>query len=94
MPYFKMVNPAFAALAVLALSHIVGAFPTASTAKSSFSFVDWVDGIIANPDGEHLTPEEAVAAFHAAGGSNQAFGEFAPLDSQSANRAPPLSHGR
>lgn len=68
-----MVNSALVPLALLALSQAVGAIPTPETAAPSFSFVEWVDSIIANPNGDHLTPEEAVAAFHAAGGSNQTF---------------------
>jgi hypothetical protein len=32
-------------------------------AKAVTSFSEWVDGIIENPDGDNMTPEEVVAAF-------------------------------
>lgn len=28
-----------------------------------FSFAEWIEGIIQNPDGDNLTPEEAYAAW-------------------------------
>ncbi|KAM7213458.1 hypothetical protein V8F06_011133 [Rhypophila decipiens] len=61
-----MVRSSFAAVAVLALmSHAVGAVPTvAERAPARFSFANWVEEIIANPDGA-LSPEEAVVAFYA-----------------------------
>lgn len=31
------------------------------SAAEVFSFAEWVDGIVANPDGGNLSPEEAVA---------------------------------
>ena len=89
-----MVNSVFAAVAVLALSQAVGAIPTANTVEPRFSFVEWVDSIIANPDGDHLTPEEAVAAFHAAGGSSQTFGEFATLYYHLPQQSTALPYGR
>ena len=65
-----MVHAALTTVALLAMSRAVGAVPTvANTITSNFSFADWVDGIIADPDGDHLTPAQAVAAFHA--GRNQ-----------------------
>ncbi|KAK1980103.1 hypothetical protein LZ30DRAFT_782986 [Colletotrichum cereale] len=62
-----MVNFALPALAALALAQLTGAAPTAtqSNAVEVFSFSKWVDAIIANPDGDNLTPEEAVEAWHA-----------------------------
>jgi hypothetical protein len=33
----------------------------------SFSFEDWVNGIIADPGGKHLSPEEAIQAFNESG---------------------------
>lgn len=48
------------ALVALALSALVAAVPTTSS-TTPFSFVQWVEDIIANPDGDHLSPEEAVA---------------------------------
>ncbi|CAN9454183.1 unnamed protein product [Alternaria alternata] len=32
-------------------------------AKAVTSFSEWVDGILENPDGENMTPEEVVVAF-------------------------------
>jgi hypothetical protein len=65
-----MVNTAVAALALLAVGQAVGAVPTAGALPPTFSFVDWVDQIIADPDGDHLSPEEAVVAFYAAASSS------------------------
>ncbi|KAG8170183.1 hypothetical protein KVR01_000928 [Diaporthe batatas] len=48
------------ALVALALSALVAAVPTTSS-TTPFSFVQWVEDIIANPDGDHPSPEEAVA---------------------------------
>ncbi|KAF9871383.1 hypothetical protein CkaCkLH20_11030 [Colletotrichum karsti] len=59
-----MVNFALPALATLALASIAGAAPTAAAAEV-FTFSAWVEGIIANPDGDNLTPEEAVEAWRA-----------------------------
>ncbi|KAF2131490.1 hypothetical protein P153DRAFT_365071 [Dothidotthia symphoricarpi CBS 119687] len=42
---------------LLALGQAVAA------AKAVTSFSEWVDGIIENPDGDNMTPEEVVAAF-------------------------------
>ncbi|KAK2064118.1 hypothetical protein LY76DRAFT_587829 [Colletotrichum caudatum] len=62
-----MVSFALPALAALALARLPGATPVAtrSGAAEVFSFSRWVDGIIADPDGDNLTPEEAVEAWHA-----------------------------
>ncbi|KAK4148498.1 hypothetical protein C8A00DRAFT_19683 [Chaetomidium leptoderma] len=68
-----MVNFAFPTLAVLALTSAVGAVavPETSAGASSegeverFSFVKWVDDIIANPKGTHLSPEQAYEAWQA-----------------------------
>jgi hypothetical protein len=32
-------------------------------AKAVTSFSEWVNGIIENPEGDHMTPEEVVDAF-------------------------------
>jgi hypothetical protein len=42
---------------LLALGQAVAA------AKAVTSFSEWVDGILANPDGDNMTPEEVVVAF-------------------------------
>ncbi|KAK5997629.1 hypothetical protein PT974_02993 [Cladobotryum mycophilum] len=54
-----MVNFAASALALMALAPVIGAVPTAD---STFSFTSWVEDIIANPKGQHLSPEGAVSA--------------------------------
>jgi hypothetical protein len=51
-------------LASLALA-LTLALPTAPAEAEIFSFSQWVEGIIANPDGNNLTPDEAVAAWTA-----------------------------
>ncbi|KAK1689301.1 hypothetical protein BDP55DRAFT_765601 [Colletotrichum godetiae] len=60
-----MVNVALSALAILVAAPYIGAVPTAaqSDAVEVFSFAKWVDGIIANPEGDNLTPSEAVEAW-------------------------------
>ncbi|KAK2024962.1 hypothetical protein LX32DRAFT_568971 [Colletotrichum zoysiae] len=60
-----MVNFALPAVAALALAQVTGATPVAaqSSAVEVFSFSKWIDGIIANPEGDNLTPEEAVEAW-------------------------------
>jgi hypothetical protein len=63
-----MVRAALTTLALLAVCHSAGAAPTTPETElvtSSFSFAEWVEGIIANPQGDHLTPEQAIAAFNA-----------------------------
>lgn len=32
-------------------------------AKAVTSFAEWVDGILENPDGDNMTPEEVVSAY-------------------------------
>jgi hypothetical protein len=51
-------------LASLALGPAL-ALPAAPAEGEIFSFSQWVEGIIANPDGNNLTPDEAVAAWTA-----------------------------
>ncbi|EFQ27390.1 hypothetical protein CGRA01v4_04466 [Colletotrichum graminicola] len=62
-----MVNFALPTLAALAVAQLTGATPVATQSGTTevFSFSKWVDGIIANPNGDNLTPEEAVEAWHA-----------------------------
>ncbi|TDZ30026.1 hypothetical protein C8035_v003496 [Colletotrichum spinosum] len=62
-----MVNAVFSSLAVLALASFAGAAPAAAEtdAVEVFSFAKWVDGIISNPDGDNLSPEQAVEAWQA-----------------------------
>ncbi|KAK3990705.1 hypothetical protein QBC44DRAFT_393990 [Cladorrhinum sp. PSN332] len=59
-----MVNFALPTLALLALTPVIGAVavqPRAEEATQAepFSFVKWVDEIAANPNGTHLSPEQA-----------------------------------
>lgn len=62
---FKMVSFTLPALATLALAALTTAAPTTQTdSVEVFSFSKWVDGIIANPHGDNLTPEEAVEAYY------------------------------
>ena len=49
---------------LLALSRATAALP-AGELTAAFSFEKWVEDIIANPTGKHLSPDEAVAAFYA-----------------------------
>ncbi|KXX75566.1 hypothetical protein MMYC01_208796 [Madurella mycetomatis] len=52
-----MVNFTPHFLTLLAFGHAVAAAQTVT------SFSEWVEGIIADPNGDHLSPEDAVAAF-------------------------------
>jgi hypothetical protein len=62
-----MVQYYIPALALLILSASVAAVPTTSkTSVVPFTFVQWIEDIIANPNGDNLTPDEAVAAKNAA----------------------------
>ena len=62
-----MVQFTLPALALLALTPIIGAAPApgANPEGGIFSFEKWVDGIVANPSGDHLSPEQAIAAYEA-----------------------------
>ncbi|KAM5344514.1 hypothetical protein ACJ41O_013050 [Fusarium nematophilum] len=57
-----MVRLSLSALAVLASSSLITALPAKPVAVEQFSYEKWVDGIIADPNGNHLSPEEAVKA--------------------------------
>ncbi|KAK1849735.1 hypothetical protein CCHR01_07637 [Colletotrichum chrysophilum] len=60
-----MVNFVLGAVATLAaVAPLAAAAPAATPAPEIFSFAKWVDGIIANPYGDNLTPEEAVEAYY------------------------------
>ncbi|KAM5345694.1 hypothetical protein ACJ41O_011555 [Fusarium nematophilum] len=71
-----MVHLSSSTLAILASASVVAGMPSTSPAGSlslasnhdaqqPFSFESWVESIIANPDGDHLSPEEAVKAAEA-----------------------------
>ncbi|KAH6611781.1 hypothetical protein B0J18DRAFT_441990 [Chaetomium sp. MPI-SDFR-AT-0129] len=72
----KMVRAAFTTFVLLAVCRAVGASPTTDTTfvTSTFSFAEWVEGIIADPQGNHLTAKQAIAAFYA-GRNNTVFSE-------------------
>ncbi|KAF5521232.1 hypothetical protein CGCA056_v006284 [Colletotrichum aenigma] len=60
-----MVNFVLGAVATLAaVAPLAAAAPAATPAPEIFSFAKWVDGVIANPHGDNLTPEEAVEAYY------------------------------
>ncbi|KAH7138698.1 hypothetical protein B0J11DRAFT_500900 [Dendryphion nanum] len=62
-----MVRFSIVALSLLAMCISVTAIPSLSTSSTApFTFAQWIEDIITNPDGDHLTPEEAVAAKNAA----------------------------
>lgn len=65
-------------LASLALAPAL-ALPAAPTEGDSevFSFAKWIEGIIANPAGNNLTPDEAVAAWSASSNGTRAVGALA-----------------
>lgn len=71
-----MVNFALPTLALLALMPVIGAVAVPDSSVTNiarseaadapverFSFAKWVDGIIADPNGTHLTPEQAIEAW-------------------------------
>jgi hypothetical protein len=64
------------AVSAFAITSLVVAVPTASTTgvSSTFSFSNWVESIIANPDGDNLSPEQVVEAWQASLNNTQADG--------------------
>ena len=60
-----MVRSSLPALALLALSASAATVPAANPPAAPFSMMQWIEGIIADPTGDNLTPEEAVAAWNA-----------------------------
>lgn len=69
-----MVQIGLPALAFLATISMVAAAPAETKA---FTFSQWIEDIIANPDGDHLSPEQAVAAKLAAIESDGSLGKRA-----------------
>jgi hypothetical protein len=51
---------------LLAIGYSVVAMPATTTTTASFAFSQWIEDIIADPTGNHLSPEEAVSAKKAA----------------------------
>ncbi|KAJ4342408.1 hypothetical protein N0V87_001026 [Didymella glomerata] len=64
-----MLYSSFLLPVLLALSTSVAAAPSTPT-STEFTFAQWIEDIIADPTGDHLSPEEAVAAKNAAVASN------------------------
>ena len=63
-----MVHLALPAVAVLALTPMIGAVAVPATNEPQtemFSWYKWIDAKIKNPEGDHLTPDQAVAAWEA-----------------------------
>lgn len=50
-------------LAILTIAVVAAASPTDLAQTESFSFSNWVESIIADPKGNHLSPAEAVTAW-------------------------------
>ena len=60
-----MVRLSLSTAAVLASSSLVMARPAPASndnGAQAFSWENWVEGIIADPNGNHLSPEDAVEA--------------------------------
>ena len=61
-----MVRLIFALGLAGCISYAIAAPPTlpqhADGQVKGFSFEEWVNGIIADPEGDHLSPEEAIKA--------------------------------
>lgn len=56
------INPI---LAIVAMAGATAASPTSLAPREIFSFSNWVESIIVDPQGSHLTPAEAVTAWEA-----------------------------
>ncbi|KAJ3456970.1 hypothetical protein MRS44_014111 [Fusarium solani] len=64
-----MVRLSLSTVAILASSSLVMAMPAPASndnGAQAFSWENWVEGIIADPNGSHLSPEDAVEASKAA----------------------------
>ena len=59
-----MVKIVLFGFALLGLVSIIGAAPSKADISANFTFEKWVESIIADPNGDNLTPEEAVAAWN------------------------------
>ncbi|KAM0438458.1 hypothetical protein ACHAPT_001207 [Fusarium lateritium] len=63
-----MVRLSLSAVAILATSSVAMALPapaSSSNAAETFSWESWVEGIIADPNADHLSPEDAIKAAQA-----------------------------
>jgi len=58
-----------------------------------FSFTEWIEGIIQNPDGDNLTPEEAYAAWELSINQTEPSGRK-PLQRADSPLLPPNQHSQ
>ncbi|KAJ0381786.1 hypothetical protein COL922a_013849 [Colletotrichum nupharicola] len=96
-----MVNFVLGAVATLAaVAPLAAAAPAATPAPEIFSFAKWVDGIIANPHGDNLTPEEAVEAYYKSVNASEAaalewdYGRARKRDDAAEGASPDWDYGR
>ncbi|KAI8293694.1 hypothetical protein K4K56_004084 [Colletotrichum sp. SAR 10_98] len=96
-----MVNFVLGAVATLAaVAPLAAAAPAAAQAPEIFSFAKWVDGIIANPHGDNLTPEEAVEAYYKSVNASEAaaldwdYGRARKRDDVTEAASPDWDYGR
>ncbi|KAJ0340355.1 hypothetical protein COL154_011048 [Colletotrichum chrysophilum] len=96
-----MVNFVLGAVATLAaVAPLAAAAPAATPAPEIFSFAKWVDGIIANPYGDNLTPEEAVEAYYKSVNASEAasldwdYGRARKRDDAAEGASPEWDYGK
>ncbi|KAF4880005.1 hypothetical protein CGCSCA1_v001117 [Colletotrichum siamense] len=96
-----MVNFVLGAVATLAaVAPLAAAAPAATPAPEIFSFAKWVDGIIANPHGDNLTPEEAVEAYYKSVNASEAaaldwdYGSARKRDDAAERASPDWDYGK
>ncbi|KAJ5017490.1 hypothetical protein K4K57_008482 [Colletotrichum sp. SAR 10_99] len=96
-----MVNFVLGAVATLAaVGPLAAAAPAATPAPEIFSFAKWVDGIIANPHGDNLTPEEAVEAYYKSVNASEAaaldwdYGRARKRDDAAEGASPEWDYGK
>ncbi|KAJ5006675.1 hypothetical protein K4K48_002842 [Colletotrichum sp. SAR 10_66] len=96
-----MVNFVLGAVATLAaVAPLAAAAPAATQAPEIFSFAKWVDGIIANPHGDNLTPEEAVKAYYKSVNASEAaaldwdYGRARKRDNADETASPDWDYGK
>jgi hypothetical protein len=59
-----MVKSVLFGFALLSLISAIGAAPSKADISANFTFEKWVESIIVDPNGDVLTPDEAVAAWN------------------------------
>lgn len=60
----KMSKLTLFTVSLMTLSWLQAAMAVPTTSEKPFSFAEWVEGMIANPNDQHLTAEEAIAAWY------------------------------